>query len=168
MTEGESGVTGVSIDRIFEFPREKRKRGWRTQYLRDAIRDRPEGATGSPDWVWSDFGPEASHAAYSTALAQAKVNYNNNAPEGAELLRQALTNPVFKDSATTNRNADRYCRSRGYDRVTNVDPYLNVAVFGAGPTRRAGPGSTGNYIVKVRRGILFRGGADCVRKVRRR
>ena len=33
LTEGESGVTGVSIDRIFEFPREKKKRRTRIKRL---------------------------------------------------------------------------------------------------------------------------------------
>ena len=34
LTDGESGVTGVSIDRIFEFPREKRRRVTRTKRIR--------------------------------------------------------------------------------------------------------------------------------------
>ena len=34
LTEGESGITGVSIDRIFEFPREKKKRRRRIKYER--------------------------------------------------------------------------------------------------------------------------------------
>ena len=105
-----------------------------------------------------------SHAVYVTASSQAGAAFVN--PTGAELRRQALTNPVFKDNATTNLNANEYCVSLGYQRVIGVDPYLNLTAFGTA-IRRAGPGNTGNYIVKARRGILFRGGADCVRKVRR-
>ena len=33
LTDGESGVTGVSIDRIFEFPREERRRRWKTKRI---------------------------------------------------------------------------------------------------------------------------------------
>ena len=166
LTDGESGITGISIDRIFEFPREKKKRRrrYKNEYLRDAIRDRPEGMPAPPDLVWSDFGPERSNALYTTATSQAEAAYVN--PTGAELRRQALTNPVFKNNATTNMNANEYCVSLGYDRVTSVDPYLNLTGYGI-TFRRAGPGNTGDFIVKARRGILFRGGADCIRKVRR-
>ena len=166
LTEGESGITGISIDRIFEFPREKKKRRrrYKNEYRRDAIRDRPEGSPNMLDWVWSDFGPEVSHALYNTAASQAYAAFVD--PTGAELRRQALTNPVFKDGVTTNMNANEYCVSLGYRRVSGAYPYLNMSGYGS-TFRRAGPGNTGNYIVKARRGIMFRGGADCVRKVRR-
>ena len=165
LTEGESGVTGQSIDRIFEFPREeKKRRRYKNEYLRDVIPDRPEGAQASTNWVWADFGPEVSNAVYNTAVTQAGAAYVN--PTGAELRRQALTNNVFLNNADTGMNANEYCVSLGYDRVTSVDPYLNVSGYGT-TFRRAGPGNTGDFIVKARRGILFRGGADCIRKVRR-
>ena len=56
LTEGESGVTGVSIDRIFEFPREKRRRVTRTKRIRvgsgpaatDACPDPDSREDGSP------------------------------------------------------------------------------------------------------------------------
>ena len=166
LTEGESGVTGMSIDRIFEFPREekKRRRRYKNEYLRDVIRDRPEGMPASPDWVWADYGPERQHGTYNTAVSQAQAAFV--APTGAELRRQALTNNVFLNNADTGMDANALCVSRGYDRVTSVDPYLNLTGYGT-TFRRAGPGNTGDYIVRARRGILFRGGADCIRKVRR-
>ena len=166
LTEGESGVTGQSIDRIFEFPREerKRRRRYKNEYLRDVIPDRPEGAPASTNWVWADYGPEERHAVYNTAVSQAQAAFV--APTGAELRRQAVTNNVFLNNADTGMDANALCVSRGYDRVTSVDPYLNLTGYGT-TFRRAGPGNTGDYIVRARRGILFRGGADCIRKVRR-
>ena len=166
LTEGESGVTGQSIDRIFEFPREerKRRRRYKNEYLRDVIPDRPEGAPASTNWVWADYGPEERHAVYNMAVSQAQAAFV--APTGAELRRQAVTNNVFLNNADTGMDANALCVSRGYDRVTSVDPYLNLTGYGT-TFRRAGPGNTGDYIVRARRGILFRGGADCIRKVRR-
>ena len=166
LTEGESGVTGQSIDRIFEFPREenKRRRRYKNEYLRDVIPDRPEGAPASTNWVWADYGPEERHAVYNTAVSQAQAAFV--APTGAELRRQAVTNNVFLNNTDTGMDANALCVSRGYDRVTSVDPYLNLTGYGT-TFRRAGPGNTGDYIVRARRGILFRGGADCIRKVRR-
>ena len=162
LTDGESGITGMSIDRIFEFPREeKKRRRYKNQYLRNVIPDRPEGAQTSMNWVWSDFGPEASSTT-SQVAAQTAAEGVYVAPTGAELRRQALTNNVWLDNTDTGMNANELCVSRGYQRAANVDPYLNLTGF-----NYSNRSSGGTYYSRAQRGILFRGGADCVRRVRR-
>ena len=82
----------MSIDRIFEFPREeKKRRRYKNEYLRNVIPDRPEGSPTSSNWVWSDLRPEASSTA-SQVAAQTAAQGLYVAPTGAELRRKALTN----------------------------------------------------------------------------
>ncbi len=152
LTDGESGVTGVSIDRIFEFPREQRKRRWRKQYLRDAIQDQPA------DWVWTEFGPEQSASSFSAAQGLAEAAYVP--PTDTEVMNLALTG-ILNIAGTTYPNANAYCRALGYQRVIKVDPYLAANYWQT--NRQDG----GTWYVKVRQKIHFRNGADCVRRVRR-
>ena len=100
LTEGESGVTGVSIDRIFEFPREERRR---KKTVRRKIPADPSRTVRSPD------GPTAS------------VTVGGRA--GAELYFRGLfiNNPPSFDWESLAQTAARtHCRSLGYPRAVNA------------------------------------------------
>ena len=73
LTEGESGVTGVSIDRIFEFPKEERRRTKRVKRI--TVGSGPASPNNCPDpdarensqpgaLICTDFGPY--HSGYNT------------------------------------------------------------------------------------------------------
>ncbi len=98
LTDGESGVTGQSIDRIFEFPREKKKRRTRIKRLKLAadgsrlIRG-PNGGTVNIGGGTRSF-----------AQSRARVAYTQT-PDWEQL---------------TQTEALRECRSRGYPRARNA------------------------------------------------
>ena len=109
LTDGESGVTGVSIDRIFEFPREERRR---KKTVRRKIPADPSRTVRSPD------GPTAS------------VTVGGRA--GAELYFRGLfiNNPPSFDWESLAQTAARtHCRSLGYTRAVNAAtvPFTHTA-----------------------------------------
>ena len=135
LTEGESGVTGVSIDRIFEFPREERRRTKRVK--RWDIANDPElfpiDAAASCDEVLglicSDWGAIPTNSA-STAVALLNARHyavGRTTGDGLAWTLDWQTNiitlPGAADSAATPSlarwqellaaGAARACRARG-------------------------------------------------------
>ncbi len=109
LTDGESGVTGVSRDLIFEFPREQR-RGKKTITKRrvvphdDSRRLRtPQTATHAPA---PDF-PEAQR--------RARVEFGNNPPSGFAPAQAAATWQALAETA-----AAAYCTNARYQRTVGV------------------------------------------------
>ena len=101
LTDGESGVTGVSIDRIFEFPREKKKRRrWVTKR-----RPVPDTADRSMRGGWGPYG--AAHATEATRQANADAQLTANVPF-----------TEWQSMAET--DALSYCRSQSYHRAIDV------------------------------------------------
>ena len=49
LTDGEAGITGVSPERIFEFPEQERRRRWKTVTLRKEVSSGPLEGNGCPD-----------------------------------------------------------------------------------------------------------------------
>ena len=112
LTDGESGVTGVSIDRIFEFPREER-RGRRSKVKTLAVNIGEEdeervsscGIGGDP----SQSGQCPGGASSGVSQAAARQNFSDVANQSAE------------DWQTlTQAHAEQHCRAAGYPRVRNV------------------------------------------------
>ena len=97
LTDGESGVTGMSIDRIFEFPREKKKRRTRIKRLELA-------ADGSRLIRGPNGGTTNVAGTESYAQGWARTLY-------------AIT-PDWEQLTQT--EALRECRSRGYPRARNA------------------------------------------------
>ncbi len=93
LTDGESGVTGVSRELIFEFPREERRRRWRTKRLKVSDTAVSDTATGTPQ---STDGLARGSAA--TVLLNLNIDHD----------------------AAVNTAASSHCRSKGYNRVTNI------------------------------------------------
>ena len=63
LTEGESGVTGVSIDRIFEFPREKKKRRKKKEPKLDLVygQEYPGSTLAFPGFTNTNNGPTTGY-----------------------------------------------------------------------------------------------------------
>ena len=101
LTEGESGVTGLSRHHIFEFPREpKKRRRWVTKR-----RPVPDTADRSMRGGWAPYG--AAHATEATRQANADAQLNANVP--------------FTDwQAMADADALSYCRSQSYHRAIDV------------------------------------------------
>ena len=169
LTDGESGITGQSIAHIFEFPKaERKRRRKRKQYLRDQLEDTDN------IYMWSTPGPERSDSVLATSQRHAREAWLAAPPAAAEILRYARQEGELVIGVPGNPNngnypggVDAFCRSVGYQRSVNVDPYLrdaaNTVFSWEYITTRAGPGNSGDYIIRARRAILFRGG-DCVRE----
>ena len=109
LTDGESGVTGVSIDRIFEFPKEERRR---KKTVRRKIPADPSRAVRSPD------GPTDNVILATRADAERhfRTLFLNNPPAVAwESLAQTA--------------ARTHCRSLGYPRAVNpaTVPFTHTA-----------------------------------------
>ena len=99
LTDGESGITGISIDRIFEFPKEERRRVWKTKRI--TIPPHPDRK------VYTGYG-QASGQRGSEALAQ-------------QLARQRFSNPCCSGQAVrynwqtlSEPPARAACLDRGY------------------------------------------------------
>ena len=110
LTDGESGVTGVSIDRIFEFPREERRRKKTVRRKIPAAADR---------LVHSPLGPAVNgiHTSNrSTAELGTRTLFINNPP-------------TFDWESLAQTAARAHCRSRGYTRAVNAAtvPFTHTA-----------------------------------------
>ena len=101
LTDGESGVTGVSIDRIFEFPREERRR---KKTVRRKIPADPSRLAASP--------PGDSLNSLNTADRAFAEQAARNVFDG--------NRPAFDWEQRGQIAALAYCRSRGYSRARNV------------------------------------------------
>ena len=167
LTDGESGVTGVSIDRIFEFPREKKKR--RTRIKRLEVPESPERIAPSPIGdLATTVGAEGLvrrliRNLYWTSIGSSDPRKGNTADKTAYWTQRA------KDAALA------YCRSRGYPRALRVAPGALPANFilsdtntqthqGWGYADFSNP-SPNNYSGRAYQYVRW--SATCVKKVRR-
>ena len=146
LTEGESGVTGVSIDRIFEFPREERRRTKRVKRLNISSQSDMtvkescyNAATNPGDLLCSGMGAVNPNTSNKTA---AELNARNNqlgvasgtANWGSGTVRidwEAHRVDDWQELADTVAGAA--CRERGYR--------LGRAAFGPGHDNRKGSGA---------------------------
>ena len=112
LTDGESGVTGQSIDRIFEFPREKKKRRTRIKRLNLA-------ADGSRLIRGPNGGTANVAGTQSYAEGWAQTLYTQT-PDWEQL---------------TQTEALRECRSRGYPRARNAASVSTTEAWGYTPDR---------------------------------
>ena len=104
LTEGESGVTGVSIDRIFEFPREERRR---KKTVRRKIPADPSRLAASPP---GDPLNSANTASRATAEQWARNLFSVSVEPPSAFDWEQWGQIVARD----------YCRSRGYSHARNV------------------------------------------------
>ena len=151
LTEGESGVTGVSIDRIFEFPREKKKRRrYKTVVIEVEIPADPSRL------LYTDFGQDSSQLS----------------PESAAKLdaRERFANPIGGTAVSYNWQtladaaARAYCQEPRYIRVTGVSPSPEASEgWDYGPNTSV---ATGFYRFQARKTNTWT--ATCEKKVRRR
>ena len=144
LTEGESGVTGVSIDRIFEFPREERRRVKRVKRLNirgqsdSAVRESCHNAATNPgDLLCSALGAAGSATSQIGAERNARNNElgvdPNTGDWGAGTARiDWETHRVDDWQELADTVAAAACRKRGYRLVS--------AVFGPGHDNRKGTG----------------------------
>ena len=140
LTEGESGVTGVSIDRIFEFPREERrvKRVKRINISSQSditVKESCYNAATNPgDLLCSTMGAVASAAGKDGAEHGARNNQLDsfgtaNWGSGTERINWE-THRVDDWQALADQVAGAACRARGYR--------LARATFGQGHNARGG------------------------------
>ena len=151
LTDGESGVTGVSIDRIFEFPREERRRTKRVKRLHIASEgDCPDtdprqrgsytlGTLACSEWGgYEGYNYGAPGAAFRDGKYQNVLRIRQDTVPRGRL--DAWTVPwqtfpsveYWQDLAET--AAKNACRAQGYPQVSNV-------VFAAGHSRDQGSGT---------------------------
>ena len=168
LTEGESGVTGVSIDRIFEFPREKKKRRTRIKRLEVPESAAPIARAPNGPLLTVSFATEGEirrsiRNAYWTAIDSSDPRKGNTADKAAYWTQRA--EPIARD----------YCRSRGYPRVTKFtlgDLPANYEASDSNDQTSQGWGyaewtATGPSAYRGRAYQFVRWSATCVKKVRR-
>ena len=168
MTDGESGVTGVSIDRIFEFPREKKKRRTRIKRLEVPESAAPIARAPNGPLLTVSFATEGENRrsirnAYWTAIDSSDPRKGNAADKTAYWTQRA--EPIARD----------YCRSRGYPRVTKFalgDLPANYEASNSNDQTNQGWGyadwtSLGPNTYSGRAYQFVRWSTTCVKKVRR-
>ena len=130
LTDGESGVTGVSIDRIFEFPREKKKR----RRYKTVVTERLEVAADNARLLYTDFGQDSSQLnPESSAKLDARERFANPIGGGPGVSYNWQT---LADAA-----ARAYCQEQGYNRVAGVAPSPEASEgWDYGPNTSATPG----------------------------
>ena len=164
LTDGESGVTGVSIDRIFEFPREERRRTKRVKRM-DIANDAaqwPINAWNSCEQVGGlicgDPGRDSNvHSTANPAIVQARRRLVGGSAreidwDTQEIFTYLLGPPKVRTatgnsaSPTTDQwqemaetAAKSACRAQGYPQVTNV-------AFHAGHNGNNGAVTTAEYV----------------------
>ena len=158
LTDGESGVTGVSIDRIFEFPREERRY---KRVKRIAISSGPLDTDTCPDpqegrqpgtLACSEWGRQitTTHTNAGSSTRRARNIYVRGGNESSSGWRinwetQALTGNLSGTARPDNAGwlelatarAKEVCRSRGGQSVSNV-------AFGRGHNREVGNTNQGH------------------------
>ena len=157
LTDGESGVTGVSIDRIFEFPREERRRTKRVKRYDIASSDNcpdPEDGRTPGTLACSGWGGfiGGNHGSAGTARRRAMTQYVRGGDEtnsGWEINweTQALTGHQVSGTARPDNagwlelaetQARAVCRAQhGGQSVSNV-------AFGRGHNREVGNTNQGH------------------------
>ena len=102
LTDGEHGITGVSPERIFEFPEERRRRRWKTVVVKSLT-----VPADSARLVQTPFALEGlGSAVQATAEAQARSRFTTPA-----------TAPDYSWPALARAAATAYCRGEGFNRV---------------------------------------------------
>ena len=125
LTDGESGVTGVSRELIFEFPREQR-RGWKTITKRLKVpQDNARRArTIAPT--------EHSHTAGSSDPRWARRIQRQHYWQQYLLNTHAIRDPNRRDAWWDQQAAtaaQAYCQSRGYPTTRNIERSSRPADF---------------------------------------
>ena len=132
LTDGESGVTGVSIDRIFEFPREERRRTKRVK--RWDISSGPAATDTCPDvanpgtlacsdWGPGNFGNIHGGSGIGGAKRDAQARYDGRSASDLTWQRTVQTEPPTGDSWQERAAAvaKSVCRAQhGGQTVSNV------------------------------------------------
>ena len=131
LTDGESGVTGVSRELIFEFPREERRRKKTIVTGRMEVEADAARIVESP---WGDYGIGAPDQ--PIGYAQAENIFDN-----------PNTRPNFPPLIVNAKSAARaYCRSEGYNRARKVALEPLVYVYSANtPIPSAPPQESHRY-----------------------
>ena len=143
LTDGESGVTGVSIDRIFEFPREERRRTKRVKRM-DIANDPAQfpidnsascgqilglicGGWGGESNVHASWGAAVNHARRNLIANGRDIDWQTQEISTYTLSPRVLTPTGTYQPPTTDQwtalataAAKRACRAEGYPQVTNV------------------------------------------------
>ena len=112
LTDGESGITGVSIDRIFEFPREKKKR--RTRIKRLKVPESAAPIARAPN------GPQQNISGAEGAVQRyiREAYWNDISSSDPRKGTTAAKTAYWTQRAETTALA--YCRSQRYPRVTGL------------------------------------------------
>ena len=146
LTDGESGVTGVSIDRIFEFPREERRRTKRVKRINissqsdSAVKESCHNAATNPgDLLCSAKGAPGTSAGKDGAENRARnlqlgVSANTGDWGSGTARIDWETHRVDAWQELADTVAGAACRERGYR--------LARAVFGPGHDNRKGSGAS--------------------------
>ncbi len=179
LTDGESGVTGISRDRIFEFPEEPR-RGKKTVIKRLRLTERVPWGNYIAASANSANQPSAHELsgpdnASTTLIENARNNWCIHASVGA-----SWTGPIEARCITTSLDwtgraqtaAEAECIARGYPRLRTI---TSADIVDPGPPDRDVPGrgfghweyeieDVGGWAIRTRQFRLYN--AVCEKKVR--
>ncbi len=162
LTDGESGVTGVSRDLIFEFPREERRRRWRTK--------RWELPSSPEHYILSVGSLGSGQSTASLAATSARDSYDANPPTAEQHLEWAKNGHpdytyAFNTGADYNAiagGANGECRRRGWQRATKVRYEITNQPNSWAYIDKSPPGAYQYHAVKF---LHF--SATCTKRVRR-
>ena len=133
LTDGEHGITGVSPERIFEFPEERRRRRWKTVVTKSLDVAAGEGDNNPVLSVWGQYGIGATTQENGYLQAESRLTTESTRPDGINLPRDA-------------KNAARaHCRAEGFDRARKVRLEPLTYVYSANSPIAGDPLATHRY-----------------------
>ena len=151
LTDGESGVTGVSRDLIFEFPREERRRRTITKRLF------LEPSSALDEMVWSEWGGRTEQVSPGSRETEAQHRFTDGGynpfwdasiPEA----RYGVHSRVDNWPTLLREKGNERCQALGYQRGVNAEmsfvhpetdaDWIANKVGDSGGTGRAWPGSS--------------------------
>ncbi len=108
LTDGESGVTGVSRDLIFEFPREERRRRytWKNKPLSAVLQYGINSGAADPDEATAKSNAESAYQNWITNTNSGQAWFN----DWADNLQSRIA-----------ADARAKCRELGYSQVRNIE-----------------------------------------------
>ena len=154
LTDGESGVTGISRERIFEFPEEPRKRR-RYRTVTETLPVAADNSRRVRTPLSASLGvPPVNTAAL--ARTQAQSAYNGNRPSGFSPTQEHVSFLALAETAAAN-----YCDAEGYDRAVDLATSSNIWEYSL--NQNSNPNTWQFYARKARTWT-----ATCERRVRKR
>ena len=122
LTDGEHGITGVSPERIFEFPQQQRRRGWKTVTKRMTVpqsHDRRASVIIGTEHHRNAGGGTTNPPNPQWAQRLFRQTYWEDRLLNTHAIRDPARREGYWDTQAQNA-AEAYCKEQGYTKARNI------------------------------------------------